>query len=643
MGATYLSDAFASLAQSAAVLESLRFERTAVLPRTVLSSEDFFETHLIRDAAPHELALFEPNAPSSDVLPLDADEAARLALTGQAVREPWMATKRKGPRRAGGAKDRPSPLKERRATQAPAGTDPDRCLRAATRLLDVYTMPRAQDHVDALKSQYAGLVETINSLEEALRRPPSRNAPQPQHDASYFRQLELEDAIKREQLEIFALEQLKADKEAEAATLAPSARPTASAAPGRRIPSVVARARVGSASAARAPRTSIPASSAPDASSAPSSPSPLANPSRVPAQQHLQNEQHALASPARRPIGARARASLAGAAAGRPSVGQRLSFGSARAGRQSIGGGGSGSAEDLAIIGQKAKEDGETTPKPVRRTAPRSSLGKPAASPSAAKSSPLAPPIPVIKSPAASPAKPTAATKPKARVASLPQGVTPAELKSAAKSVWGTLGDANALKAWGKKWAREQEDGADEREKRVAEGTAGWEETLAVLRYALANSTNSTDGTPGSPSSQSITSFSTSTTGGADGEGAAPPWTPAQQVEAQLCVLLLSTFSGSTPSAPASPSKAALPPLTIILRDSVLAAAASSPSRPAGGKTPHLSMAALKAHLGAFARAKGWTEEMGTTAVYALVGKSTVKIDRRGREGAAVGFKPVDV
>ncbi|GJN88984.1 hypothetical protein Rhopal_001955-T1 [Rhodotorula paludigena] len=570
MGATYLSDAFASLAQSAAVLESLRFERTAVLPRTVLSSEDFFETHLIRDAAPHELALFEPNAPSSDVLPLDGDEAARLALTGQADREPWMATKRKGPRRAGGAKDRPSPLKERRATQAPAGTDPDR------------TMPRAQDHVDALKSQYAGLVETINSLEEALRRPPSRNAPQPQHDASYFRQLELEDAIKREQLEIFALEQLKADKEAER------------------------------------PVVAFP-------------------------QQHLQNEQYALASPARRPIGARARASLAGAAAGRPSVGQRLSFGGARAGRQSIGGGGTGSAEDSAPSGQKAKEDGETTPKPVRRTAPRSSLGKPAASPAAAKVSPLAPPVPIIKSPSASPAKPAAPAKPKARVASLPQGVTPAELKSAAKSVWGTLGEANALKAWGRKWAREQEDGADEREKRVLEGTAGWEETLAVLRYALANSTTSADGTPGSPSSQSITSFSTSTTGGADGEGAAPPWTPAQQVEAQLCVLLLSTFSGSTASAPASPSKAALPPLTIILRDSVLAAAASSPSRPAGGKTPHLSMAALKAHLGAFARAKGWTEEMGTTAVYALVGKSTVKIDRRGREGAAVGFKPVDV
>ena len=46
-------------------------------------------------------------------------------------------------------------------------------------------------------------------------QPVSRAAPQPQNDESFYRKLELEDAIKREQLEVFALEQLKADKEAE--------------------------------------------------------------------------------------------------------------------------------------------------------------------------------------------------------------------------------------------------------------------------------------------------------------------------------------------------------------------------------------------------------------------------------------------
>ncbi|BGP47736.1 hypothetical protein JCM10450v2_003601 [Rhodotorula kratochvilovae] len=572
MSAPHLSAAFASLAQSAAALRSFRFEQTAVLPRTVLSSEEFFETHLIRDAAPHELALFEPAAATNDVLPLDADEVAQMGLANGQLDDKWMAIKRKGPRRAGVQKDRASPLRERRATQAghPGGPDPDRCLRAAQKLLDVYTMPRAQEHVEALQSQHAGLVDTINSLEEALRRPPSRAAAQPQHDASYYRQLELEDAIKREQLEIFALEQLKAEKEAESGEASP-------------------------------PRATIP-------------PGPAA---RIAQQQRA--AEHVLASPARRPIGADARAKArASLMAGRPSVGTRPSVGGAANGRASVSGRASLGGQALPAAEGDA-QDGEATPK-AARTAP-AKPPRASASPSPRK---LPPPVPVVDgSDARSPPKPARAAR-----ASLPAGVTPAELASAAETIWATLGEVNALKAWGRKWAREQEGDEKEKEERVVGGKCGWEETLSILRYALASSASSDAAGPSSPSSHSITSFSTSTTGGAGESDAAPSWTPAQIVEAQLCALLLSVLSGSPP-----PAAASLPPLPIILRDSLLGSTR---------KTPHLAMAALKAHLGAFAKSRGWTEEMGTTAIYALVSKQTVKTDRRGREGAAVAFKVVE-
>lgn len=59
------------------------------------------------------------------------------------------------------------------------------------------------------------LLSFLTNPYTACTQPPSRSAPQPSHDSSYFRQLELEDLIKREQLEVFALEQLKAEKEAE--------------------------------------------------------------------------------------------------------------------------------------------------------------------------------------------------------------------------------------------------------------------------------------------------------------------------------------------------------------------------------------------------------------------------------------------
>lgn len=135
MGSAQITEALASLSQSSRILSSLSFAPLAVLPQTVLSSEDAFETHLIRDAAPHELALFEPNDPTNNpVIAVDAFEGP--GIEG----ERWVAAKRAGPKRAGGVVGRPSPLKERRATTASGGggaTDPDRCLRAAKKLLDV--------------------------------------------------------------------------------------------------------------------------------------------------------------------------------------------------------------------------------------------------------------------------------------------------------------------------------------------------------------------------------------------------------------------------------------------------------------------------------------------------------------------------
>lgn len=114
----YLSDSLSSLVQSSRLIQSLNFNPTQVFTRAVLSSEQWFETHLIRDAEPHELALFRP----TDTLRYDAVE--------QVGEERWTATTRKGPERVG-AVERASPLKGR-------GTDdPERCLRAARKLLDV--------------------------------------------------------------------------------------------------------------------------------------------------------------------------------------------------------------------------------------------------------------------------------------------------------------------------------------------------------------------------------------------------------------------------------------------------------------------------------------------------------------------------
>jgi len=120
-------------------------------------------------------------------------------------------------------------------------------------------------------------------------------------------------------------------------------------------------------------------------------------------------------------------------------------------------------------------DEGDSTPK-AARTAPRPA-GQ-AASPSPRK---LAPPVPLVRSPP----KPAAGAPAKAVRAALPAGVTPVELSSAAETIWSTLGEVNGLTRWGRKWAREQDEGEAEKEQRVLEGKSGWEETLCVVALAL--------------------------------------------------------------------------------------------------------------------------------------------------------------
>lgn len=96
-------------------------------------------------------------------------------------------------------------------------------------------MPRAQEHVQGLHDMYQGLIDTLHNLEEQLKKvspgfrlvarraltlappkpiPRSTLALNP-HAEAHARAAELEELIKREQMEIFALEQLSAEKRAE--------------------------------------------------------------------------------------------------------------------------------------------------------------------------------------------------------------------------------------------------------------------------------------------------------------------------------------------------------------------------------------------------------------------------------------------
>ncbi|GAA5966570.1 hypothetical protein JCM3765_000963 [Sporobolomyces pararoseus] len=203
----------------------------------------------------------------------------------------------------------------------------------------------------------------------------------------------------------------------------------------------------------------------------------------------------------------------------------------------------------------------------------------------------------------------------------LPDGVTEEEMVAIGKLVWKLMGEG--LKPWGKKWVRDQGI-----ERNVEEDGLDIKETIKTLESALSSNLAQD---PQSPSSASINSYATSQ-GGNDNDPSAPP--PSTMVELKLLHLFLTVFS----SVPPPTFSSTLPPLNIVLRDPPADSPCSS-SLPPGSKTPTLQMNALKAHLGAFAVSRGWTEGMGTTSIYALISKQVARIDRRGKEGACVGFK----
>jgi hypothetical protein len=88
-------------------------------------------------------------------------------------------------------------------------------------------------------------------------------------------------------------------------------------------------------------------------------------------------------------------------------------------------------------------------------------------------------------------------------------------------------------------------------------------------------------------------------------------------LEFRLLQLILLTLSGSPPT----------PDLKLVLKDPVLASSMHLP----GGKEPMVSMNVLKSQFGDQSAAGG--------AIYGLVGKGVLRIDRRGSEGPMVGFR----
>ncbi|GAA6013530.1 hypothetical protein JCM11491_006111 [Sporobolomyces phaffii] len=551
-----LAHSFDSLQRSSALLASLSFPNAAVLPRTVLASVGQFETTALREVQPHENGLFHANRPTIDTWVQQEEDGLLLDS------DKWTATKRRAPKRVEISKDKPSPLEDHAAAQGK--DDPERCLRAAQKLLEVYPLPRASEHVEALHSQWLGVIDSIAELEEELRQPLPRTGPEVQHDESYYRLLSLEDEIKREELELLALQQFKQERESELAALKPL--PTRKPGPAaRKVPSVVARSQNNrpagpdgktSATARRPVETESPPSDLADR------PRPRSR-SSTPRTSQTPDEK----TDPRRKI--------------RPSV---------------------PSAQPTPKVVTSRRKSLASAPETTEATKPEAKI-RPATKPS-----PLS--VATRSSPAPSPAKDR-----------LPVGVAPEELEAIGKSIWRLIGDS--LRPWARKWARDQS-----LERSVDDEGLGIEDTIRTLESVL-KAKFARD--PASPSSASISSYATSQA--VDDAADPSPPSPSTLVEFKLLHLLLSIVSSANP--PTLPPS--LPALPIIFRDPPADSSTSPSARLT--KTPCLSMNALKAHLGAFAVERGWTEGMGTTAIYALISKQVARIDRRGKEGAVVGFK----
>ncbi|KAL8290237.1 hypothetical protein RQP46_003176 [Phenoliferia psychrophenolica] len=263
MSSNYLLDSLSSMRQSSALIASLPFRETRAFAYGALASTGEFEQRCLRDAEPHELALFTTTETKFD------------PATASGVREGWTATKRPAPKRAMGNRAQASPFKERRGI---GNVDPARALRAAQKLLEIYPLKRAQEHVDGLFDQYDGLITVLQQLDDALKRPISRQTVQTKES---IEAAEREEAIKNEEMEIFALQQIKIDKQAEndamnARLKARKPRPaTAPAPPAATIPKPSLPTRAAISRPAPIPKSTTAASS-------PSSPSSSTSRTRVP-------------------------------------------------------------------------------------------------------------------------------------------------------------------------------------------------------------------------------------------------------------------------------------------------------------------------------------------------------------------------
>ena len=119
-----LLNSLRNFVQATDYIHALPFVRSNRLASAALATEQQFESHHLRDADDHEIALFrdEPNENKYDQL--------NHATMDPRLDSRWTATKRIGPRRVG-IVEKASPLKQKMKDE------PQRCLHAARKLLDI--------------------------------------------------------------------------------------------------------------------------------------------------------------------------------------------------------------------------------------------------------------------------------------------------------------------------------------------------------------------------------------------------------------------------------------------------------------------------------------------------------------------------
>ncbi|KAK4055987.1 hypothetical protein OIO90_002982 [Microbotryomycetes sp. JL221] len=577
MAFNYIPDALLSLQKSIHVLQDVEFKSTRSLTRAVLATEDEFETLLIRDAAPYELSLFTPTSETKLDTPLVDVDLSRLGD------DKWTATKRAGPQRVANKhyNNKPSPLK--RATKPGTTDDPAACLEAARKLLQVYPMTRANEHVQALSEQYQGILSTIAELEDTLKKPVSRTNLKP-HQQEHFRALDLEEQIKREQMEIFALEQLQVEKQAEIDALSAKPRP--------RKPNPSADKSAGTTRDAPDPFAKSTLLESKAAAKATTSNIPKARQSLSSPRRPVQQQQRS--SPATTPR--TSRSTSAATVSNKPSP--------------------ASSATTAPSPGDKLASKTTTTPR--KTAAPietRSTESTPKAGPS--RLSPVKASSTIVR-----------------KKANLPiSGVTEDDLDLFANRVWNGLGDI--LRPWARKTLSTAGQDVPSSLK-----TLPFEQTYATLQTVLSSPPAPVE--PSSPQSIVSSTF-TSDAGGADNDPSPP--NPSTLLEVELLNLLFTVISGRQLSPFGEVLQKDLPALSVTLRDPVLVSSlntttTASPTRSlTNKKDPMISMNNLKLWLSAFAASKGLQTDMATTSIYSLVSKNVLRIDRRSKEGPMVGFR----